>query len=48
MKTTVTIPTSLVWLWSIPKVSRPVTRNNEDHWQPATAAEAQTDDVNIA
>ena len=38
-------PASLVWLWSIPKVSRPVT-NNDDHWQPATPAPGvtQTDD----
>ena len=34
----------MVWLWSIPKVSRPVT-DNDDHWQDATglaADDAQT------
>ena len=29
-----TNPTNEDWLWSVPKVSRPVT-DNDDHWQPA-------------
>ena len=31
---TPTAATNIVWLWSVPKVSRPVTETDE-HWQPA-------------
>ena len=39
---TPTAATNIVWLWSVPKVSRPVTKNDE-HWQPAGIDTSTTD-----
>ena len=37
-----TDPTNTEWLWSVPKVSRPVTETDE-HWQPAGIGTSTTD-----